>query len=141
MADRVWETAVHEAGHAIAGRILGLRCGGASVIEPGAHARVYVDDGAASVCVGMAGAVAETIMFGSFDAAACGIDRGRWTRRLHRLGYSEGGGGAALWRHTVALLKPHRSAIVRLATELACVGMLDGDEIDDIVARHRWPSR
>jgi hypothetical protein len=67
--DRDWRIAVHESGHALLARPLGLPgCGEASVIEPNAHAHFPLDHGAASVCALMAGAAAEIELLGDYDS-------------------------------------------------------------------------
>jgi hypothetical protein len=64
-ADRDWRIAVHEAGHVVVARVLGLPgCGEASVIEPNAHAVFCLDHGPPSICALFAGAAAEIELIG-----------------------------------------------------------------------------
>jgi hypothetical protein len=59
---------VHEAGHAVASRLMRLpECGEVSIIEPRAHAVFDCGRGAASFWALMAGAVVESIAFGDYD--------------------------------------------------------------------------
>ena len=126
-----YRVAVHEAGHAVAARLLGLRCGEAA-IAPRAYARVPVDLGAPSICAIYAGSIAEALAFGSYDPAYEG-DRKLAEERLERLGYSDG--GEELWRYTVRLLRPRLGLIMVLALRLDHAGTLDGAALDRIVAR------
>src|SRR5580704_4275312 len=83
--DLHWRIAVHESGHAVCARLLGLPSGGAS-IEPDAYAEFARDCGAASICALMAGAVAEGVVLGGYDSVGLKEDWRRASERLRRLG-------------------------------------------------------
>jgi hypothetical protein len=128
---RDWRIAVHEAGHCVAARLMRLpRCGGASIIEPHARADFPTNCGAASICALLAGACAETIMFGDFDRGGSEADWERARQRLARCGYAD---GEALWDFTIDLLRPHLSLLRRVAIKLRRAQVLDGGEIDRVV--------
>ena len=110
MTDR-WRIAVHEAGHAVAGRALGLPCGGASADPACAHADVPIDVSVASVIVLMSGAIGERLILG--DCVGGWDDCVRWTSALDATGYDD----EALWAYTTELLAPHLDAVVRDVVE------------------------
>jgi hypothetical protein len=140
MIDRDWRIAIHEAGHVVIARVLGLPdCGEASVIEPDAHALFCLDHGAPSICALFAGAAAEVELIGDHDAEGCGIDMERAREHLEDLGYTDG--GSALWAYTLDLVHDvrHRSLIACVASKLRRAQMLDGAALDEIVARRmQW---
>jgi hypothetical protein len=135
MADRrAWRIAVHEAGHCVAGRLLGLPCGGASVELDFPHAMFARDCGSHSVCALMAGAIAETLVFGDYDRIGVEVDWKRASARMEELGVDDG--GEALWAYTTELLAPHVGLIVRVSTALMDAQWLDGGEIDALLAQY-----
>jgi hypothetical protein len=75
MADR-WRVAVHEAGHYVAARLMGLPYGGASVVEPDPHAMFARDCGVHSVVALMAGAISEALVIGGYDSVGVTV----WSR-------------------------------------------------------------
>jgi hypothetical protein len=82
-----------------------LPCGGAS-IDPDdiAYAHVPVDSGWASVCMLMAGAIAEALVLGGYDEHGVSWDWELALDELERLGVDDG--GEALWSYTFALMEP-----------------------------------
>ena len=96
MSDRAWHISVHEAGHAVAGRLLDLRCGAANIVEPYAKAVFDCDCGERSMIALMAGAAAETIVFGDCDKIGFTNDWRRVTGALKRAG--DDGRVSMLWR-------------------------------------------
>jgi len=132
MDERAWRVAIHESGHAIASRLMGLPgCGGASV-EPNDAYAVFPDDcGAHSVCALMAGACAEAIVLGDFDPAGFTVDRELAAAEMECVGVVDG--GEALWEFTFDLLAPYENLITSLAAELWRAGSLDGGEIDAVM--------
>jgi hypothetical protein len=129
--DLRWRVAIHEAGHCVAARLMGLPCGSASIVAPDPHAMFARDCGAESIVALMAGAISEALVLGDFDDVGVEVDWKRASARLERLGYFDG--GDALWTYTTALLEPHVDVIERLATELFHAGWLDGDAIDAVL--------
>ena len=114
MADRAWRIRVHEAGHAVGARLLGLpRCGAAIIVEPYAKAVFDCGCGERSVIALMAGTAAETIVFGVCDPIGFSNDWRRVTGALKRAG--DDGGVAMLWAQTMGLLRPHGGLIRRVA--------------------------
>lgn len=129
-AAREWRRAVHEAGHAVAARLLGLPNCGDACVEPGdAHARFPCDDGDKSVVALMAGSCAELEIFGDYDRAGCRADAGRVGARMAF------GDHSALWHYTIDhMVKPHVGLISFIAHRLACERVLEGPVIDGIFA-------
>jgi hypothetical protein len=64
---RRWRVSIHEARHAVAGRLLGLSCGGASAVEPFAEAVFDCNCGERSIIALMGGAAGKTVVFGNCD--------------------------------------------------------------------------
>jgi hypothetical protein len=127
---RDWRIAIHEAGHLVAARLLWLPgCGGASIIEPHAHADFPANCGPPSICALMGGACAETIMLGDYDRVGVTSDSARIRERLARYGAD----GGELWHYTTNLLRPQRGLLTRVAIKLRRAQVLDGGEIDRIV--------
>jgi hypothetical protein len=138
--DRIRRVAIHEAAHATCARLLRLpNCGEASVEEPHAHAKFSCDHGARSIAALMAGSAGEVVLFGDYDRAGGRVDWERIHKRLDRLGYTDG--GEALWTYTTNLLQRQAPLLTFLAHKLKRARVLDGGEIDRIVALHRWPDR
>src|SRR4051812_1829443 len=82
--------ATHEAAHCVAARRLQLpRCGGASIVEPDAHAVFPCNHGPESIVALMAGAASEVIAFGRYDEIGVRTDLEQWTRRLELYGYED----------------------------------------------------
>jgi hypothetical protein len=130
--DYRWRVSIHEAGHAVCARLAGLPCGGASAAEGLAFAGFPRDCGERSICALMAGAAAEVAVFGDHHPYGLKVDRERAWARLMRLGYDDG--GDELWGWTVDLMREHRDAIIRVATQLFHARWLSGDEIDALIA-------
>src|SRR5262249_44829583 len=119
--------AVHEAGHAVASRLLRLPSGAAFLAPP--HVEFAIDQGAASVCALMAGAIGEILHFGDYDRTGITVD---WQRACARLGDSD---GRALWDYTLDLLRPHAGLVKYVAVRLERARSLDGATLDAIVFR------
>lgn len=129
---RAARISVHEAGHCVAARLLGLSAGEASIIEPGAHAVFDCDCGAPSIVALLAGSVAESLAFGDYDAHGGSVDwRNAW-ERLEHLGYED---GQALWDYTHDLLRPYTGLVKLVAAKLERARLLDGGELDRLILR------
>jgi len=120
---------IHEAGHAVAGRLVGLPSGDAFLDPP--HAEFAIDQGAASVVALMGGAIGEVLHFGDYDATGIRVDWERAEERLAHLGYEDG--GAALWAYTHDLLAPYAGLIKCLAVKLERDLVLDGAVVDRLI--------
>jgi hypothetical protein len=129
--DLRWRIAVHEAGHSVAARLMGLPCGAASV-WPDPLAEFSRSCGEHSVVALMAGAVAESLVLGDYDEIGVMVDWRRASARVVDLGHFDG--GAALWAWTFDFLAPHQRLIERVATELMDAPWLSGDQIDALLA-------
>jgi hypothetical protein len=132
MDELAWHIAVHESGHAVAARLMGLPgCGGASAEPDGAYAVFPGDCGAHSVAALMAGACAEAIVLGDFDPHGLAVDRELAAAEMECVGVVDG--GETLWEFTFDLLAPYETLITSLAAELWRAGSLDGGEIDAVM--------
>jgi hypothetical protein len=129
--DLRWRVSIHEAGHCVAARLMGLPCGSASIVEPDPHAMFARDCGAPSICALMAGAVSEALVLGDYDDVGVEVDWEHASARFERLGYFDG--GDALWAWTFDLLREHADVIERVAAALMDARSLSGDEIDALV--------
>ena len=125
-----WRVCCHEAGHAVAARLMGLPCGAASV-WPDPLAEFSRSCGEHSVVALMAGAVAESLVLGGYDEVGVMVDWNRACARLEGLGHFDG--GEFLWAWTFDFLAPHLRLIERLAIKLFHARWLSGDEIDALV--------
>jgi ATP-dependent Zn protease len=129
-------SAYHEAGHAVAGRALGLPCGRATIVpKQGEHAGYAIVGSRGApvqhrIVVGMAGAAAEAEYFG---AAVCdGVDGERIDRLIVQTGLSEGTLDR-LRQQTHALLSRHWNSVERVAEALLVRRRLAGHEIDALI--------
>ena len=125
-----WRVSIHEAGHCVAARLMGLPCGSASIVEPDPHAMFARDCGGESIVALMAGAVSEALVHGDYDEVGVEVDWERASALMDALGHDD---GDALWAWTFDLLEPHVGVIERLATKLFHAGWLDGDAIDAVL--------
>ena len=126
--DLLWRACIHEAGHAVGARLLGVPSGMAC-LKPRPHADFSHKHGAASICAIMAGGAAERLVFGDFIGVV--TDRRNATPLMNALGVDDG--GSALWGWTCAILAPHLDLIFRVANVLWDLKALDGDEIDALL--------
>lgn len=146
--------AVHEGGHAVIGRVLGLPCGGASIegdhphasighgwmlTRERSHARELVE---AYIMASMAGAEAEHILLNYWHEGHTDEMDQQHIRRLAKTIRWPGGWRAArkrLQQRTHELIKQHRDPIRRVALALLKHHRLDGPTIDGIVMPKRQP--
>ena len=150
--DRVWHDAVHEAGHAVIARALGLTSGYTN-LSPGCGEQISGDafihdalqswswncrhperngnDGAfwrGTIIARMAGAEAEREIIGSC-LGRCGDDRRLPGLIRDGLGYEQPEGAVRMRRFARQLVKRHREAILRFADQLVAAA-----ELDELVA-------
>jgi hypothetical protein len=126
--DERWRACVHEAGHAVGARLLGVPSGSVC-LKPWPQAQFSHKGGAASICAIMAGGAAERLVFGDFIGVT--TDRRNAAAIMEAIGVDDG--GAALWAWTCAFLAPHLDLIFRVANVLWDLKALDGDQIDALV--------
>jgi hypothetical protein len=139
-------TATHEAGHAVVGRVLMLKCGGASiqadhesVAEREKRGKVRVDFAVwhGRIITYMAGAESEVALLGS-TLGGDGDDRRQIDLMSEELTNSD-----EKWERieprlramTRQLVRRHRGLIVRVAEELLAKGKLTGRQLDKLVGR------
>jgi hypothetical protein len=129
-SERRWRIAIHEAGHCVAARLMGLPVVAASVAPDDAYAAFPDDLGAPSMVALMAGAVAEGLVLGDYDGHGVSDDCARWTLLM-----DEAGDDDALWAFVADLLLPHEASIIRLAAALMDAQTLDQGEIDALLSQ------
>ena len=137
MIDRDTVIALHEAGHCIVARCLGLRCGGAMVADGCGRADYEdeADDSVAVIVAHMAGAAAESVLTGRIaDGLAGDREQIEAACAAHDLTQDE---CDQLWRTACALVRANETSIRCVAVELQRRRALSGSEIDQIV----WPRR
>ncbi len=153
-------TAIHEAGHAVIGRVLGLPCGEVTIIGESEHelGHAIVDDpihtwerGDGSrralvekSCISLyAGAEAERVLLGNAgDHVGDGPDFSKARSLIMILGVRGAHVGDEVWERYEARLRRqsnllvllHRHKIERVARALLERGTLQGDDIDAIIA-------
>ena len=133
MIDRARRISLHEASHAVCARRLGLPdCGGATIIEPNAHAVFPCNRGFPSIYTLMAGSAAEVVAFGDFDRVGVKTDRARWTKRLALFGH---GDASACWQLTLDFVRDNIDLISFVADQLERERTLSGGFIDGAVRR------
>ncbi len=152
-------TAVHEAAHAVIGRVLGMVCGGASIIpDNDFYGHAIADDPYAilwhweqqgkfrmpdSVFLGciltfMAGAEAEVELAGASPELVCdGDDRGQITRMFDETVLDEDENEERLRRLTRSLIRRHRGKIEAVAEALLQEKTLSGSELDALIFQGR----
>ena len=149
--------AVHEAAHAVIGRVLGMVCGGASIVpDNDFYGHAIAEDPYAimwnweqqgkfrmpdSVFLGciitfMAGAEAEVELAGASPELICdGDDRGQIARMFDETVLDEDENEERLRRHTRSLIRRHRVKIEAVAEALLAQKTLYGSELDDLIFR------
>ena len=121
---------MHEAAHATIARLLQVPdCGGACVEDGKGHAKFSDKGGTCSIIAMMAGAAAEQVLFGDYDAAGSRTDAQQAGQRLT----FGGGDSTQLWGTATDLVRQHLGAITFLASQLHRERTLTGDAIDAIV--------
>jgi hypothetical protein len=133
--DLRWRVSIHEAGHCVAARLMGLPCGSATIVAPDPHAMFARDCGAPSIIALLSGAIAESLLLGDYDDVGVEVDWERASARPDALG-CDGDDAELWWCYTASLLEEHRGLIERLATELFHAGWLSGYQIDALLAQY-----
>jgi hypothetical protein len=133
--------AYHEAAHAVIGRVLGVRGGGAYLADRGGCAIVHSKDAAPDVriMISMAGTMAETL-FVADVVPGDRADRARVKAIVDAHGLSARD-LLALNLAVCDLLLQHERAVRRVAVWLKARGKLDGALIDELVEGTRWRVR
>jgi ATP-dependent Zn protease len=138
------EIALHEAGHAVISRVVGLIGGRATVVPHGtAGGRAWYrdDDGVKLILAALAGRAATEVILGRADEFGCSTDDAEVWRLLTTSPYIEREGWYAkqirreLLCECRRLCRQHRAAIEAVAHELLAREMLSGWQIDQIVAQ------
>ena len=130
MFDRDTVIALHEAAHAVIGRVLRLPSGAATIDgEPCAYLRD--DHNLASLLTAMAGSAAERELVGVASADGTHGDRTKVMGLLATLNLDSD----TCWLVVRALVQLHRERIAAVAHALLERGTLSGAEIDAIA----WP--
>ncbi|MDO9416219.1 hypothetical protein [Pararhizobium sp.] len=146
---------IHEAGHAVVGRALGMACGHVTIVKDDDSAghsitddpyfilQAWEDAGRyrdfSSVMTGrimayMAGAEAETVILG-FSRGGDGDDREQAMLMAEDMGKDETFLSRAR-RQTRRVVRRHRAAIEAVAAELLASGTLQALEVDRLFEQH-----
>ena len=152
------QTAYHEAGHAVIGRVLTCVCGGATIKpdykkgtrgrakavasedewEKRGKFRTFRAGCHAQIMLSMAGAEAEKELFGRQSSTGDGDDRlqiARVGQEIASEGYFWESLEPRLRRMTRMLVRRHRALIERVAKALLAKTELSADELDELVGK------
>jgi ATP-dependent Zn protease len=157
-------SAVHEAGHAVIGRVLGIPCGHATILADEGSAghslaapphetlerwwhnlgRYYREEAAAfhaRIMTYMAGAEAERVLLGACNGGN-GNDLGEIAWMANSAGYDTFSSAwtrrkGQLRRQTIRLLRKHQATVRGVADALMEKGYLASEEIDAWIPRSR----
>jgi ATP-dependent Zn protease len=126
---RLVEIALHEAGHAVISRLVGLPSGTATLCDHDGVARSYVQDdgGTKSALVALAGRAATEVILGT--DGGCGLDDAKAINLLNGNSYARG----SLLAQARELIRQHCAAVERVAHVLLDRGTLSGAEIDRLM--------
>lgn len=155
-------TAVHEAGHAVIGRVLGVPCGHATILadeDSAGHSlaappqetlerwwhnlgRYYREEASAfhaRIMTYMAGAEAERVLLGACNRVDEN-DLGEIAWMANSAGYDTFSGAwtrrkGQLRRQTIRLLRKHQATVRSVAEALMEKGFLTSEEIDALVSQ------
>jgi hypothetical protein len=135
------EIAIHEAGHSVAARVLGLKAGRATLCDYDGVARAYFSDreGITSVMAILAGRAATLELLGCASDHGCSIDDAKALRLLLADGLRSSWRARYMWidllNDTRLLLRGHRHrrAVEAVANALLERETLSGREIDDLI--------
>jgi hypothetical protein len=127
---------VHEAGHSVVSRIVGLPSGEATIKDGEARSYLTDDHGIRSILVALAGGCAEKILLGDVVELGCKDDDAKVVRLLAANGFTD----TTLTRRALAdecrdLVRKHRGAIAEVALQLLIRETLTADELNDIVGQ------
>jgi ATP-dependent Zn protease len=133
------EIAVHEAGHSVVARPLGVRSGRATMCDHDGVARAYFSDreGVMSVMAILAGRAATQVILGCADDHGCSIDAAKALRLLLADGFRSSWYARYVRNYllddTRLLIREHRSAVEAVANALLERETLTAGEIDRLM--------
>jgi hypothetical protein len=133
------EVAVHESGHSVISRVVGLPSGKATLRDSDGNGRSYSknDDGLKSVLVALAGRAATEVILGFASDPGCAVDDGKSVELLEANGFRDSFYAfdvkMALLADVHALIRRHRGAVALVALGLLTKGTLTGEEIDRLL--------
>jgi hypothetical protein len=129
------EIAIHEAGHAVISRVVGLVSGYATIREGGARSYCEDDGGIASVLTALAGKAA-TLEFG-LGSEGCEIDDRKALRLLLADNLRSRWRARYMWKDLLGdarlLIRAHRRCVEAVANTLLAKEALSAAEIDQLM--------
>jgi hypothetical protein len=133
IADTRRIAAVHEAGHSVVARKLGLAGGRAMIGDDGSGRAEYAED--KSLCYALAtlaARAAEYTVLGVIDADGCRGDDKSVAQQLAARGFAQGL-RTAMFLHACKLVRRYKYSIEIVAQALLDRGELSGPEIDQLL--------
>jgi ATP-dependent Zn protease len=134
------EVALHESGHSVVARALGVRSGRATLCDHDGVARSYFsdDEGIASVMAILAGRAATLEILGRADDEGCSLDDAQALRLIEADGFRERFFAfdvrpQALLAHARELVRQHRRAVEAVANALLAKETLSAAEINQLM--------
>jgi hypothetical protein len=135
------EVAIHESGHSVVARVLGLSAGRATLCDHDGVARAYFSNGGgiASVLAILAGRAATEVLLRCADDYGCSGDDAKALELLMAGGFIEREPRYAriVRRQCLddakCLIRKHRAAVERVAGNLLLNGTLSAGEIDRLM--------
>jgi hypothetical protein len=130
------EVAVHEAGHSVIARVLGLKAGRATLRDFDGVARSYFADHPVAV---LAGRAATEVLLGYASDDGCSRDdaKARWLLTTENGHIERELRYARTLRQARKLIRAHRGAVERVAQELLDRVTLSASEIDRLMPGRR----
>jgi ATP-dependent Zn protease len=132
--DRRLEVAVHEAGHAVISRLVGLPSGPATIVDDRARSHCIDDNDLRSLLTCLAGRAAVRVILGYDTDRGCEADDRKVARLLQAHGFTIAK-RTSLLGECRQLVRRHRGAVEAVARTLLDRETLSGWEIDQIIAR------
>jgi hypothetical protein len=134
------EVAVHESGHSVISRLVGLPSGKATIRDKDGSGRSYSkhDGGLKTVLVALGGRAATEILLGYASDPGCEVDDDTATRLVEANGFGWDKCFAfdvrqCLLADTHKLIRKHRGKVVLVALGLLAKGTLTAVEIDELM--------